>query len=662
MSEHETLSPAYDTVPTALALKLQSLPTASGVYQFKDKDGQVIYVGKAKNLRARVLSYFRPQAEHNQKTRLLVSKIADLEIILTSSDVEALILENNLIKQLKPRYNIHLRDDKTYPYIVITNEPFPRVFPTRTVLRDGSKYFGPYTESKQMRALLDAIGEIFQVRSCSLKLTEENIKAKKFKVCLDYHIKKCQGPCEGLQSEADYDAMITEVRRLLSGKTREAMRSLEARMKEYAKELKFEQAAALKRQLEALKRYTERQRVMSTDDIDRDIFAIATEGDDACGVLFKVREGKLLGSMHYYFSNIQDVPTPELLSRLLEKYYLETTDVLPDEIFVPEPPSNLEAILVLLEKRLAEQGEHRKIECLVPQIGDKAKLVALCETNARHLLSEYLVQKQQRGEALAIPRSVYSLERDLRLPKLPRRIECFDNSHFQGAESVSAMVCFVDGKPKKSDYRKFKIKSVEGIDDFAAMAEVIERRYSGSLATELPLPDLIVVDGGKGQLSAAHAVLQRLGLNVPIIGLAKRLEEVFFPNDPLPHNLPKTSSSLKLLQQVRDEAHRFAVNFHRQLRDKRTLSTELTNIAGVGARSAEKLLKTFGSVAKVKEASLQELEKVVSRKTAEAIRRYFDQASNQAANGLPSAALSPDEVHSSLTQPSQHDDGNPLKL
>ncbi|MFN3384983.1 MAG: excinuclease ABC subunit UvrC [Candidatus Thermochlorobacter sp.] len=632
-----------DIAPT-LREKLQNLPTSSGVYQFKDRTGQVIYVGKAKNLRARVQSYFRSRSEHNRKTALLVSKIADLELILTSSEVEALILENNLIKQLKPRYNINLRDDKTYPYIVITNEPFPRIFPTRTVVRDGSKYFGPYTDGKQMRALLDAIGEIFQVRSCSLKLTEENIRAKKFKVCLDYHIKKCQGPCEGLQSEADYDAMISEVRKLLSGKTRDAIRSLEARMKACASALQFEQAAALKRQLEALKRYTEKQRVMTVDDIDRDIFAIAAQDDDACGTVFKVRDGKLIGSMHYYFSNIEGVPMPELLTRLLEKYYLETTDTIPDEIFTAAAPANLDALQALLKTRLAEQGENKSVEFIVPQIGDKAKLVSMCEANARHLLSEYLLQKQKRGEALAIPHSVYALERDLRLPKLPRRIECFDNSHFQGAESVSAMVCFVDGKPKKSDYRKFKIKSVEGIDDFAAMAEVIERRYSGSLATELPLPDLIIVDGGKGQLSAAYEVLTRLGLQIPIIGLAKRLEEVFFPNESLPHNLPKTSSSLKLLQQARDEAHRFAVTFHRQLRDKRTLSTELTEIDGIGKAKAEKLLKTFGSLAQIELASVEQLAEVVGKKAAETVRRYFDQKRNQAQSADTDAPSLSDEV------------------
>ncbi len=612
-----------------LQLKLDGLPMSPGVYQFKDKTGNVIYVGKAKNLRARVQSYFRNLSDHSEKTRLLVSKIYDLDLIITSSEVEALILENNLIKQLKPKYNINLRDDKSYPYIVITNEPFPRVFPTRTARRDGSKYFGPYTEAKQMRLLLDAIGEIFQVRSCSLKMTPETIAQKKFKVCLDYHIKKCQGPCEGFQTMEDYRAMIDEVKRLLSGKTKEVSRSIESRMKAYAKEMKFEQAAALKRQLDAIERYSARQKVLSVDDIDRDIFAVVSNQSDACGVVFKVRDGKLLGSQHFYFSNVMDESESAMLSRLMEKYYLETTDVMPDEIFVPCEVESREAIESLIAKRVQETGEAKSVQIHMPQIGDKAKLVAMCRANAEHLLNEYLLQKQKRGEALAIPNSVYSLERDLRLPKLPRRIECFDNSHFQGSETVSAMVCFVDGKPKKSEYRKFKIRTVDGIDDFTSMAEVIERRYSGSLSTELPLPDLIVIDGGKGQLSAAFEVLQKLGLNIPVIGLAKRLEEVFFPNESLPFNLPKTSSSLKLLQQARDEAHRFAITFHRELRDKRTLSTELTEINGVGKAKAEKLLKIFGSVAQVEAAPFEQLEQAVGKKTAETLRRYFDQKRNK---------------------------------
>lgn len=614
----------------ALKTKLENLPASPGVYQFKDKAGEVIYVGKAKNLRARVQSYFRNLSDHNEKTRLLASKIRDLELIITTSEVEALILENNLIKQLKPKYNINLRDDKTYPYIVVTNEPFPRVFPTRVVKRDGSKYYGPYAESKQMRLLLDAIGEIFQTRSCSLKLTPETIAQKKFKVCLDYHIKKCQGPCEGLQSLDDYRAMIDEVKRLLSGKTKDVARSIEARMKEYAKQLKFEQAATLKKQLDALRRYSARQKVLSADDIDRDIFAVASDNRDACGVVFKVRDGKLLGSQRFYFTNVADESESSLVSRLVEKYYLETTDIMPDEIFVPCDLDSREAILSLIDSRLREMGESKSVQLIAPQIGDKAKLVAMCRANAEHLLNEYKLQKQKRGEAMAIPNSVYALERDLRLPKPPRRIECFDNSHFQGAETVSAMICFVDGKPKKSDYRKFKIRSVEGIDDFAAMREAIERRYAGSLASELPLPDLIVVDGGKGQLSAAVEVLRKLGLSAPIIGLAKRLEEVFFPNEPLPFNLPKTSASLKLLQQIRDEAHRFAVEFHRDLREKRTLSTELLEIQGVGKAKAEKLLKIFGSVAQVQAASFDQLAEAVGKKTAETIRRYFDQKRNQA--------------------------------
>lgn len=612
-----------------LQAKLAGLPTTPGVYQFKDKTGNVIYVGKAKNLRARVQSYFRNLSDHSEKTRLLVSKIQDLDLVLTSSEVEALILENNLIKQLKPKYNINLRDDKSYPYIVVTNEPFPRVFPTRTVHRDGSKYYGPYTEAKQMRFLLDAVGEIFQVRSCSLKMTPETIAQKKFKVCLDYHIKKCQGPCEAFQSMEEYRAMIDEVKRLLSGKTKEVSRSIESQMKQYAKEMKFEQAATLKKQLDALNRYSSKQKVLSTEDIDRDIFAVVSDKSEACGVVFKVRDGKLLGSQHFYFSNVSDESESLMLSRLLEKYYLETTDVMPDEIFAPCELESWEAIESLIMKRLQETSETKSVHFVVPQIGDKAKLVAMCRANAEHLLNEFLVQKQKRGEALAIPNSVYSLERDLRLPKLPRRIECFDNSHFQGAETVSSMVCFVDGKPKKSDYRKFKIRTVDGIDDFASMAEVVERRYSGSLSTELPLPDLIVIDGGKGQLSASVEILDRLGLKIPIIGLAKRLEEVFFPNESLPFNLPKTSSSLKLLQQIRDEAHRFAITFHRQLRDKRTLSTELVEIDGVGKAKAEKLLKIFGSVAQVESVSIDQLEQVVGKRTAETLRRYFDQKRNK---------------------------------
>ncbi len=608
----------------ALKKKLETLPTSPGVYHFKDKDDKIIYIGKAKNLRARVLSYFRNLKEHNGKTRLLVKRIADFELIITGSEVEALILENNLIKQFKPRYNINLKDDKSFPYICITNERFPRVFATRTLRRDGSKYFGPYTEVRQMKLVLEAISDIFQVRSCHFKMTPESIAAGKFKVCLDYHIKKCQGPCVGYQSEEDYDAMIEEVKKLLKGKTRDLVQSLTHRMKAYARELKFEYAAELKRQLEAIERYSSKQRVVSVDERDRDIFAIAREADDACGTIFKVRDGKLLGSQHYYFSNIEDEPDEDLISKLMEKYYIDTTDNLPDEIFAPLLPSDLEVIEALTQKRFKETGEDKKIKVIVPQIGDKAKLVGMCMANARHLLAEYKLQKQKRGEAMAIPRSVHSLQRDLRLKTAPRRIECFDNSNFQGKDAVASMVCFVDGKPRKSDYRKFTIKTVSGPDDFASMAEIIHRRYFGSLSNELPLPDLIVVDGGKGQLSSAYHVIKDHEKAIPIIGLAKPFEEVFFPNEQYSHNLPKTSSSIKLLQQIRDEAHRFAITFHREKRSKRTLHTQLTEINGIGEEKAKQLLKTFGSVKAVKTQTVDAIANVVGKKAAENVIKYFD--------------------------------------
>jgi excinuclease ABC subunit C len=639
------------TWPEALRLKLENLPTASGVYQYKDKDGKIIYVGKAKNLRSRVRSYFQTNAQHSGKTKALVAKITDLELIQTDSEIEALILENTLIKKLKPRYNINLKDDKTYPYIVITNEPFPRVFPTRRVIQDGSKYFGPYTDVRQMRLLLDAIRNIFQVRSCSLNLTPENIAAKKFKVCLDYHIKKCKGPCEALQTEAEYDPMIADIKKLLNGRTKDVAERLQTLMMQQAKAMKFEDAAETRNQIQALDLYSQKQKVLTTDDIDRDIFAVASEDDDACGVVFKVRSGKLIGTSHVYLSNVEEQDTAEVLQKFLEKYYLEA-DFVPSEIFIAALPADAEAITELLQRRLTEFGESKKVEFIVPQIGDKAKLVKMCEANAKFLLGELKLQKMKKSEGLAIPASVRSLERDLRLPKLPRRIECFDNSNFQGTDPVASMVCFVDGKAKKSDYRKFKIKTVVGSNDFASMAEIMERRYAGSLSQELPLPELIVIDGGKGQLSAAYDVLKRLGVTekVTVIGLAKKLEEVFFPNEQFAHNLPKTSSSLKLLQNVRDEAHRFAITFHRELRTKRTIQTELTEIKGLGKIKAEKLLKHFGSIAQVREAALDVLTQQVGSKAAQTVRKYFDQQQNLNEQNQQPQSPPQDESYDSSSQ------------
>ena len=607
--------------------KVAALPSSPGVYQFKNPSGKVIYVGKAKNLRSRVRSYFGNSGQLYGKTRILVNHIADVEVIITSSEVEALILENNLIKKLKPRYNINLKDDKTYPYLVITNEPFPRIFLTRQVRHDGSTYFGPYTEVRQLRSLLELISSIFQVRSCKLKLTEENIRHKKFTVCLDYHIHKCKGPCEGLQSEEDYNRMIAEIILLLKGRTSSLVSSLKTAMQRYADELRFEQAAELRMQIDGLKKYSDRQKVMTNEPIDRDVFSIARKGDDACGVVFKIREGKLLGSQRMYFSNTEEEPTKKLLSKFLEKYYLETPDLIPREIFLQEslPQEEGKSLRELLSKKIIEGKAGRKtVRFIVPKKGEKAHFVHMCGENAQHHLREYLIEKQKRGEIARENPALKDLQKVLHLEKTPLRMECFDNSHFQGSDYTSSMVCFSNGKPKKSDYRKFKLRSIPESDDYAAMQEALTRRFTGKLSKELPLPDLIVVDGGKGQVNRASKTLAELGLTIPLIGLAKRLEEIYLPESKDPFNLPKTSPALKLLQRIRDEAHRFAVSYHRNLRKARTLKTVLTDIPGIGEKTAMKLLTSFGSVEQIEKADKEELRKIAGQKTAEAVLQFFD--------------------------------------
>ena len=612
--------------------KVAALPSAPGVYQFKNASGKVIYVGKAKSLRARVRSYFGNSNQLYGKTGLLVNHIADVEVIITSSEVEALILENNLIKKLKPRYNINLKDDKTYPYLVITNEPFPRLFLTRHVRKDGSTYFGPYTEARQLRSVLDLISSIFQIRSCKLKLTRENIQRKKFTVCLDYHIHKCKGPCEGFQSEAEYDHMISEVVRLLKGRTLELVGSLTEEMHQCAAELRFEQAAELKMQIDGLKKYAERQKVVTTDPVDRDVFGIARKEDDACGIVFKIREGKLLGSQRMYFSNTEEEPTAVLLSKFLEKYYLETPDTIPQEVYtqLPLPGEEKKALHSLLsDTNRKDVSAVKSVRFITPQRGEKARLVEMCEENARHHLQEYLTEKQKRGEIARENHALKALQETLHLEHLPRRIECFDNSHFQGSDYTSSMVCFTDGKPKKSEYRKFKLQSIEGSDDYAAMRETLQRRYSGKLSEDLPTPDLIVIDGGKGQVNVAWKTLSELNINVPTIGLAKRLEEIHLPGISDPFNLSKTSPALKLLQRIRDEAHRFAVSYHRKLRTARTLKTALTDIPGIGEKSAMKLLEKFGSIEQVAKASPEKLRAVTGPRTAAAILKFFNKQTSK---------------------------------
>jgi len=600
----------------SLGEKLDSLPAKPGVYQFKNPEAKVIYVGKAQNLRNRVRQYFQKSRALDAKLDALVSKIADVELIVTDSEVEALILEANLIKKLKPRYNVLLKDDKSFPYIVITNEPFPRVFVTRKIIRDGSRYFGPYTDVKTMRFALKTVRDIFMIRSCNYDLTPESIARGRFKICLDYHIRKCEGPCEGKVSAEHYNSMIDKVAKILRGKTDDVVASLQSEMSQLSEELRFEEAAKTRDRLRALSVYNEKQKVVEMKEVDRDIIALALKGDDACGVVFKVRDGKVLGSHHYYLSNVEGKTEGEVSETLLERYYLDNEDI-PGEISISSDAGSIDVIQTWLESRRGGP-----VSVGVPKAGEKVKLVGMVKKNAEFLLEELQLQRMKRGDF--VPHSVQSLQRDLRLAAPPRRIECFDISNIQGSDTVASMVVFVDAKPKKSEYRKFKIRSVEGPDDFASMREVVQRRYSRLIEEGGINPDLIVVDGGKGQLSSAVGVLQDLNYSgTPIIGLAKRLEEVFLPGQTESVLIPRTSSSLKLLQQIRDEAHRFAITYHRTLRSKRILKTELDLIKGVGKKRATELLESFGSVQGVKFATEEQIAEIVGPKLASEIKEYF---------------------------------------
>lgn len=603
------------TMNSKLEVNLKNLPASPGVYQFLNKNGKVIYVGKAKNLKNRVKSYFQDNLT-SAKTIALVSKIDDLQIFVTDSELEALILENNLIKELKPRYNVNLKDDKSFPFIKVTNELFPRIYPTRRVINDGAKYFGPYTDVRSMRASLRMINQIFKIRSCKLDLTEKNIEAKKFKVCLDYHIKKCDGPCEGLISSAEYNEMVDEVVKLLKGKTDDLIKLLKQRMESAVANLEFEKAAEIRDKINQLDSISSKQKIVSDDFEDRDIFAIAYEGKDSTCAVFNIRSGKLIGKKQLRLSIEEGEELPVIYSAAIRFYYNELAEI-PKEIILETQLNDSDALTDWLKMK-----SEKKVKIFVPQRGDLKSLVKMCKENASLQLKEIQLQKMKNlGN---VPYSVSALQRDLRLKSLPRKIECFDISNLQGTDTVASMVVFEDGKPKKSNYRKFIIKTVEGPDDFSSMREVIERHYSRVQSENLPLPDLIMVDGGKGQLSSAVEILNKLGFNnYNIIGLAKRLEEVFLPEQSEPLSIPKTSSGLKLLQQIRDEAHRFAITFHRTRRSKRIIKTELTDIPGIGKETANRLLQKFSSVDAIKNSSFDEIKSVIGDKKAELIKSYF---------------------------------------
>lgn len=601
--------------------KLSNLPAKPGVYQFFNDKNKVIYVGKASNLRSRVKSYFHSKNQ-NAKTEALVNKISDFELVVTDSEIEALVLENNLIKELKPRYNVNLKDDKSFPFIKVTNEPYPRIFSTRRVNRDGSKYFGPYTSVKNMKSALRMINQVFKIRSCKFDINDEMIAKKKFKVCLDYHIKKCDGPCEGLVGEKDYNEMVDEVVKVIRGRTDDLIKDLDKKMKSASVNMEFEKAAEIRDKIDQLRVISSKQKVVSNDFEDRDVISIAFEDKDSACSVFNIRSGKLVGKKQLHLSLRGGEELEEIYTSALKFYYGDHVEI-PKEILIEVEPLEKE----LLEEWLNQKAE-KKVKIFIPQRGELKALVSMCKENAILQLKEIQLQKMKKEGN--VPFSLSALQRDLRLKVLPRRIECFDISNIQGSDSVASMVVFVDGKPKKSEYKKFIIKEVEGPDDFASMQEVIRRRYTRLLENKDPLPELIMVDGGKGQLSSAVEILDSLGIKqYNIIGLAKRLEEVFFPENSEPESIPKTSSGLKLLQQLRDEAHRFAITFHRLRRSKRTITTELTEIKGIGKSTAYQLLSELGSVEKIKNSNTDTLSKLIGNKKAQLVREYFTNEKNE---------------------------------
>lgn len=613
-----------------LKYKLNGLPTRPGVYQHKDADGKVLYVGKAKNLRNRVRSYFQEGRPVDGRLAIMIRKIADVEVIVTDTEAEALILENNLIKKLQPRYNVNLRDDKSYPYICIRNERFPRVFPTRRVRKDGSRYFGPYTDVKNMKLMLRTIRSIFKLRTCNLPLTDEAITAGKYQACLEFHIKKCAAPCIGRQTEESYNQTVDQIEKLLNGHTKELIGLLKDEMKRLSAELQFEEAADMRDRIAALEKYSSRQKVVSADETDRDLFALAVDREEgiACVVLFKIREGKVIGRQHKYLRRIEGVPDGELMQSVVEAYYAETT-FFPDVLMLSVPLAEPDPVEELLRR---ERG--KRVPLHVPQRGDKAGLIRMAEANAQLLVDEWKLQREKRGED-RIPYSVKKLKEDLKLENLPRRIECFDISHLGGTGTVASCVVFEDGKPKKSEYRHFKIRSVEGKpDDFQSMREVAARRYRRMAKDGGSWPDLVVIDGGKGQLSSVAEALRAEDVygKFPVVGIAKRLEEVFFPEDSEPMLIARDSTSLQLLQRVRNEAHRFAVTFQRTQR-KKTLGTELTNIPGIGGKTAQSLLKRFGSVKQVRQATLEALREEVGQARAQRIFEHFRKESETIETG-----------------------------
>ncbi|HLU51818.1 MAG TPA: excinuclease ABC subunit UvrC [Flavobacteriaceae bacterium] len=590
---------------TELEIQLSTLPDSPGVYQYFDKNDKILYVGKAKNLKKRVASYFTKN--NTGKTSVLVKKIHTIRHIVVNTESDALLLENNLIKKYQPRYNVMLKDDKTYPWLCIKKERFPRIFTTRRMIKDGSEYFGPYTSMKTVYTLLDLIKELYPLRTCNYDLSEEKIKAGKYKACLEYHLGNCLAPCEAKQEEKDYNENIQAIREIVRGNFKESLHRFKKQMKYYAENLQFEDAQRLKEKIEILENYQMKSTVVNPKINNVDVFSVVS--DDSYGYInfLQISHGAIIRSHTMEIKKKLDESDKELLElaivEIRHRFHSQSK-----EVYVPFE---------------VDLGENIKVH--VPQLGDKKSILELSERNAKFFRMERFKEIKITDPDRHTNRVMAQMQKDLRLSEEPRHIECFDNSNIQGTHPVAACVVFKDGKPSKKDYRKFTIKTVEGPNDFASMEEVIYRRYKRMLDEKQPLPQLIIVDGGKGQLSSALKSLEKLNLRgkIAILGIAKRLEELFFPDDPVPLYLDKKSETLKIIQQLRNEAHRFGITFHRNKRSSALFKTELETIPGIGDKTVVDLLKHFKTPKKIASATLEELSEIVGKNRAKKVKEHY---------------------------------------
>jgi len=589
-----------------LKIQLSTLPQNPGVYQFYDSDDKIIYVGKAKNLKKRVSSYFTKKHEYG-KTRVLVKKIVRVNHIVVPSESDALLLENNLIKKHRPRYNVLLKDDKSYPFICIKKERFPRIFPTRKLIKDGSEYYGPYTSMRTVRTLLDLIKSVYPLRTCNYHLSQEKIESEKYKVCLEYHIGNCKAPCVGLQNEQDYNRQIEDIREIIKGNFKSSLNYFKRQMTILAAETKFEAAQRIKEKIDVLENYQAKSTIINPKISNVDVFTIISDEALAYVNFLQLSHGSIVRSHTMEIKKKLNEEDHDLLQLAIvdirERFNSESKEIyVPFKITVPEG-----------------------LKVTVPKLGDKEKILELSRRNAKFYRQERFNQIKIIDPDRHTNRIMAQMKKDLRLTSEPRHIECFDNSNIQGSNPVAACVVFRDGKPSKKEYRHYNIKTVDGPDDFASMEEVVFRRYKRLLSENETLPQLIVIDGGKGQLSSALKSLDILGLRgkIAIIGIAKRLEEIYFPEDPIPLYLDKKSESLKIIQQLRNEAHRFGITFHRNKRSKAAINSELLDIDGIGEKTAEELLKNFKSVKRVKEAPIEKLAEKVGLAKAKLIYETF---------------------------------------